>query len=225
LFCDNKLFDVSKNLRHTGKPPFDCIISELCMSYLKHFPPVSPLSFAPLATALLAPALLLGASLANAQSKVAYRCPTVNNVTHFTDNKVEADRLGCTVLTGGNVTVIEATKVQTSPGGQSTAPVRVATAPQAGSRIDGTEQRARDSDSRAILETELRKAEAKQAELLKEYNNGEPGKIGGEAQNNQKYIDRVAEMKANIARNDSDIAGIKRELGRTTPPRNNVLSN
>jgi hypothetical protein len=187
---------------------------------LKPFSSVSQLSFAPLTTVLLAPALLLGASLVNAQGKVAYRCPTVNNVTHFTDNKVEADRLGCTVLTGGNVTVIEATKVQTSPG---TAPVRVATAPQAGSRIDGTEQRARDSDSRAILEAELRKAESKQAELLKDYNNGEPGKIGGEAQNNQKYIDRVAEMKANIARNDSDIAGIKRELGRTTSPRSNVL--
>jgi hypothetical protein len=189
------------------------------MTDLKRFSTVSQLSFAPLAAALLASALLLGATSATAQSKVAYRCPTVNNVTHFTDNKAEADRLGCTVLTGGNVTVIEATKVQTNP---AAAPVRVATAPQAGSRIDGTEQRARDSDSRAILEAELRKAESKQAELLKEYNNGEPGKIGGEAQNNQKYIDRVAEMKANIARNDSDIAGIKRELGRTTP-RNNQL--
>lgn len=193
------------------------------MRYLKYFQSVSPLSFAPLAAVLLAPALLMGASLANAQGKVTYRCPTVNNVTHFTDNKVEAERLKCTVLTGGNVTVIEATKVQTSPAGQSTAPVRMANAPQAGSRIDGTEQRARDSDSRAILEAELRKAEAKQTDLLKDYNNGEPGKIGGEAQNHQKYLDRVADMKANIARNDSDIAGIKRELGRTSPPRSNTL--
>ena len=193
------------------------------MRYLKYFQSVSPLSFAPLAAVLVAHALLLGASLAYAQGKVTYRCPTVNNVTHFTDNKVEAERLKCTVLTGGNVTVIEATKVQTSPAGQSTAPVRVANAPQAGSRIDGTEQRARDSDSRAILEAELRKAEAKQTDLLKDYNNGEPGKIGGEAQNHQKYLDRVADMKANIARNDSDIAGIKRELGRTSPPRSNTL--
>ena len=37
-----------------------------------------------------------------------------------------------------------------------------------------------------------------------------------ETKNHQKYLDRVAEMKANIARNDSDIAGIKRELGRNT---------
>ena len=156
---------------------------------------------------------------AQAQGKTTYRCPSVNNITHFTDDKIEANRLRCTPLTGGNVTVIQATKVynqsSTSSGtasGNTTAPVRVATAPQAGSRIDGAEQRSRDSDSKGILETELKKAEAKQAELLKEYNNGEPAKLGPETQNNQKYIDRVAEMKANIARNDSDINSIRREL-------------
>lgn len=49
---------------------------------------------------------------------------------------------------------------------------------------------------------------------MKEYNNGEPDKIGGEARNYQKYLDRVAEMKASIARNQSDIDGLKRELSR-----------
>jgi hypothetical protein len=78
----------------------------------------------------------------------------------------------------------------------------------------GPSQRARDSDARGILESELRKAEARQAELLREYNNGEPEKRGDEARNYQKYLDRVTELKAGIARNDSDIAGIKRELGR-----------
>lgn len=172
------------------------------------------------AIALLAPLTLMAAASAAAQNKAAYRCPSVNGVTHFTDNKAEADRLGCAVLTGGNITVIESTKVQTStPAAASpaAAPVKIAAAPQAGSRIDGSEQRSRDSDSRAILEQELKKAESKQSELLKEYNNGEPGKIGGEAQNNQKYLDRVADMKANIARNDSDIASIRRELGRVAP--------
>ena len=36
-------------------------------------------------------------------------------------------------------------------------------------------------EARAILEAELKKAEARQAELLKEYNNGEPEKQGSEA--------------------------------------------
>ena len=81
-------------------------------------------------------------------------------------------------------------------------------------RVDADDQRARDADARAILEAELKKAEARQAELLKEYNNGEPEKLGPEHRNHQKYLDRVAELKASIARNESDIAGLKRELGR-----------
>jgi len=60
----------------------------------------------------------------------------------------------------------------------------------------------------------LKKAEARQAELLKEYNNGEPEKLGPETRNHQKYLDRIAELKASMARNESDIAGIRRELGR-----------
>jgi hypothetical protein len=80
--------------------------------------------------------------------------------------------------------------------------------------VDADSQRARDADARVILESELKKAEARQAELLKEFNNGEPEKLGPEHRNHQKYLDRVAELKAGIARNENDIAGIKRELGR-----------
>jgi hypothetical protein len=80
--------------------------------------------------------------------------------------------------------------------------------------VDADEQRSRDSNARAILEAELKKAETRQAELVKEYNNGEPEKVGPEHRNYQKYLDRVAELKASIARTDNDIAGIKRELGR-----------
>ena len=118
---------------------------------------------------------------------------------------------------------MQAWKAATSPWSRARevntpAPVKVATAPQAagrpGQRVDAADQRARDSEARAILESELKKAEARQAELVKEYNNGEPEKLGPEHRNHQKYLDRVAEMKASIARNESDIAGIRRELGR-----------
>jgi hypothetical protein len=80
--------------------------------------------------------------------------------------------------------------------------------------VDASEQKSRDSDARLILQSELTKAEARQAELVKEYNNGAPEKRGDEARNFQKYLDRVAELKASLARNESDIAGIRRELGR-----------
>jgi len=83
-------------------------------------------------------------------------------------------------------------------------------------RVDANAQKSRDSDARLILQSELTKAEARQAELLKEFNNGEPDKRGDEARNYQKYLDRVAELKASLARNESDIAGIQRELGRVS---------
>ena len=70
------------------------------------------------------------------------------------------------------------------------------------------------ADARAILETELKKAQERHSDLLKEWNNGDPEKMGAEHRNHQKYIDRVAELKASISRTESDINGLKRELGR-----------
>lgn len=147
---------------------------------------------------------------AGAQAQTAYRCP--GNV--FTNIAAEARANGCRPVEG-NITVIEGTRVN------GNAAVRVATAPATApgttQRVDSGEQKARDSDARLILESELKKAEARRAELLKEYNNGEPEKLGPETRNHQKYLDRVAELKASIARNESDIAGIRRELGRAAP--------
>jgi hypothetical protein len=144
--------------------------------------------------------VLLVASGAHAQERI-YRCGN-----EYTNTVTEAQAKNCKLISGGNVTVVQAHKPP--PGSKGTSP---ATPSQ---RVDAGDQRAKDSDARLILESELKKAEARQAELLKEYNNGEPDKQGGEARNNQKYLDRVAELKASIARNESDIAGIRRELGR-----------
>ncbi|RFO97074.1 hypothetical protein DIC66_10305 [Rhodoferax lacus] len=146
--------------------------------------------------------LLFTSSLGVAQAadERIYRCGN-----EYTNTVTEAQAKTCKLISGGNVTVIQATKPQPS---KSSTP---------GQRTDSADQRAKDSDARMILESELQRAEAKQAELLKEYNNGEPERQGAEARNNQKYLDRVAALKASIARNDSDIAGIKRELSRLAP--------
>lgn len=160
---------------------------------------------------LLSAMTLACAGNALAQDRI-YRCGN-----EYTNTVSEAQAKNCKLVSGGNVTVVQAAK----PAGN--AGVKVASnggAPSA-PRIDSADQRAKDSDARLILESELKKAEAKQIELLKEYNNGEPEKLGPETRNHQKYLDRVAELKAAIARNESDIAGIRRELGRvpaaTTP--------
>ncbi len=153
---------------------------------------------------------LVGSLLtANAWGQV-YRCG--NEYTNAIASAKEAETRGCKLVEGGNVTVI--------PAPRQTAPVTSAVrAPLPGQRVDSGEQRGRDMEARMILEAELRKAESRQADLLKDYNNGEPEKVGIESRNYQRYLDRVAEMKASIARNESDIAGLKRELARLPPSR------
>ena len=147
------------------------------------------------------------AASAHAQTKI-YRCGNT-----YTNSEAEAKAKGCKPMDGGNITVVEGTRTNGNSG------TKVATAPQSspsGTRIDANEQKARDGEARAILEAELKKAEARHAELLKEYNEGEPEKLGPEHKNYQKYLDRVAELKASIARNEDDIAGIQRELARAS---------
>ena len=150
--------------------------------------------------ALLIPLLAgLTGTASWAQDRI-YRCGN-----EYTNTVPESQAKNCRLVSGGNVTVVQSHKPS---------PNRAASATQPGQRVDAGDQRAKDSDSRLILESELKKAEARQAELLKEYNNGEPERQGVETRNNQKYIDRVAELKANISRNEKDIDGIRRELSR-----------
>ncbi len=144
------------------------------------------------------------ATSALAQDRI-YRCGN-----EYTNTVTEAQAKNCKLVSGGNVTVVQSAKPAASAGVKVASSGGGAAAP----RIDSSDQRAKDSDARLILEAELKKAEARQIELVKEYNNGEPEKLGPEARNHQKYLDRVAELKAAIARNESDIAGIRRELGR-----------
>ena len=156
--------------------------------------------------------LAMGLTALNSFSQPIFRCE--GNL--YTTDPAEAKGKGCKLFGGGgNVSVIQGTRVQGNSGAAN-APVKLAAAAPSsvGTRVDSADQKARDSDARLILESELKKAEARQAELAREFNNGEPDKQGGEARNYQKYLDRVAELKASMARNQGDIAGLKRELDR-----------
>jgi len=152
----------------------------------------------------LVAALAGTASTASFAEDRIYRCGN-----EYTNTVSEAQARNCKLVSGGNVTVVQSRKPATG--------ARAASVTQGAQRVDAGDQRAKDSDSRQILESELKKAEARQAELVKEYNNGEPEKQGAEVRNNQKYLDRVAELKASISRNASDIDGIRRELTRVAP--------
>jgi hypothetical protein len=133
----------------------------------------------------------------------------------YTNNKAQAQARGCKLIEGGNVTVVQGPRSNsaTAKAGSGTG-----TPAASGVRAPSAEQKARDSDARQILQSELKKAQTRQDELQKEYNNGQPDKRGDEVRNYQKYLDRVAELKAALARNESDMAGIRRELDRLPDP-------
>lgn len=156
-------------------------------------------------------------SHAQAQERV-FRCP--GKPVEYINNPEIAKSRGCTLMEGGNITIVEGTTPQTgaSPRGTNASRNGAATpgTRPVTERVDPAAQRNRDNEARAILETELRKAEERLAQARKDYADGEPEKQGIESRNYQRYLDRVAELKAAVARAESDVAGIRRELGRLT---------
>ncbi len=158
--------------------------------------------------------LAMVASPAVAQDRI-YRCGN-----EYTNNASMAKERGCKVVEGGNVTVIEGTR-PAAGASASTAPAapKVATSPASAPRVNPNDQRARDADARAILEAELKKSQARLADLKAEYNNGSPQRNALDLRNPQVYMERTEALKSSLARAESDVGGIQREIERLGPVR------
>lgn len=148
-----------------------------------------------------------------AQDRI-YRCGN-----EYTNNAQQAKERGCKLVEGGNVTVVQGSRPAGAAAPAAAAPSTggggaTSASPPSAPRVNTNDQKARDSDARAILESELRKAETRHADLVKEYNGGAPERNALDLRNPQRYIERTAELKANLTRSESDIAGIKREIAR-----------
>jgi hypothetical protein len=141
-----------------------------------------------------------GVTSAWAQNNRIYRCGSVYT------NSPPAGQKDCKPMEGGNVTV-----VQSARSGDG---VRTASVGKAATALEGERLRQRNAQARQALEVEIQKAQSKQEDLLKQFNNGEPEKAGPESRNHQKYLDRVAELKTNIDRNENEIEDLRRELDR-----------
>jgi hypothetical protein len=138
-----------------------------------------------------------------------YRCGN-----EYTNTVPDAKSLGCKLMEGAPVTVIQGTRAAAAAA--ASAPARPVPSGEAmpAQRVDVADQKFRDAEARKILEAELKKAELRQLELGREYKLGQPEKRSDEDRNPQKYQDRVAELKASLARGESDLQGIRRELAR-----------
>jgi hypothetical protein len=153
-------------------------------------------------------ALLLLAPLSTlAQVGTVYRCPGPPVLYTSEITEKQAKERGCRTIENAPITVVSPPKrapvqAQGNGGPKSEAP-----------KVDAKDQRARDSDARAILEAELKREEEALAALQKDFNSGEPERLGSE-RNYARYQERVEEMRAAISRKQADVAALRRELGK-----------
>lgn len=146
-----------------------------------------------------------------APASQVYRCPGPPVLYTDAISPQEAREKGCRTIEGAPITIIQGRpRTAASSAGNGAA----ASGPRpADSKVDPNAQRQRDSEARRILLDELKKEEDKLAALQKEYAGGEPERRADE-RNYQKYMDRVSELKAAIARKEADISALKREIAK-----------
>lgn len=157
---------------------------------------------------LLAPVLVLASLGAQAQGTV-YRCP--GPPVLYTDalSAKEASEKGCRTIEGTPITVVQTPRPRAgTPAAPASDGVRVGD-----SRVDAQQQRVRDDERRRVLQAELRQAEERLAAAQREFNNGQ-GERRGDERNYQKYLDRMAELKDNIARYEADVQALRREIAK-----------
>jgi len=103
-----------------------------------------------------------------------------------------------------------------TPPAKAAKPVATGKAPAASAadfpRREASARQAGDDDRLLILNNELSAEEKKRTALQAEFNNGEPERRGDE-RNYAKYQERVQVLKDALARSDSNIEALKRELG------------
>lgn len=154
--------------------------------------------------------LLIGLLLANwfclgvayAQGDV-YLCVDENGKKEYRNTGVTK---GCKKIDLPGITVVPAPVLPAAKKGSG-----AGSAPSNFPKVDDNTQKARDSDRKQILSDELKAEEEKLGNFKKEYNNGEPERLGTE-KNYAKYQERTNLLKEDISRTEKNIEALKREL-------------
>ncbi|MBM3364978.1 MAG: DUF4124 domain-containing protein [Betaproteobacteria bacterium] len=137
-------------------------------------------------------------SLADSAAQGVYVCTQANGVREYRNT---GDVRGCRKLDTDSLSSIPAPSSVTQAKADPSFP-----------KVDSQTQKRRDLDRLQILNDEIRTEENRLSELKKEYQNGEPERLGSE-RNYAKYQERVAAMKDEIARTEKNIEALKREIG------------
>lgn len=151
--------------------------------------------------------LLMAVGLGVQAQGTVYRCP--GPPVLYTDalSAKEAHDRGCRTIEGTPITVLQSPRPR-APGASAVEGPRGAEA-----RVDAQQQRVRDDERRRVLQTELRSAEERLASAQREFNSGQ-GERRGDERNYQRFLDRMAELKDNVARYEADVQALKREISK-----------
>ncbi len=145
--------------------------------------------------------LILCALAAPVIAQGVFVCVQANGTREYRNN---GDMRGCRKLDLETISTIPAP----APNQQAKAAAIDPSFP----RIDGQIQKRRDQDRLQILMEEVRTEESRLSELRRDYQNGEPERLGSE-RNYAKYQERVAQMKDDILRTEKNVEALKREIG------------
>ena len=157
----------------------------------------------------LLPACLAACAVASASAQDVdpgrvYRCPD-NSYTNMLSVVREKN---CKPVDNANISVLSPSPTPVPRGHRPAASTHHASGPD---QVSSGAQSERDAEARQLLESELQTQQAKLAQQLQEYNNGQPQRLGNE-RNYQTYLDRVQAMKQQIDLTRSNIDALQREL-------------
>ena len=129
-----------------------------------------------------------------------------------------ADPSQCQKLLISSPTQIEGTRAQN---GQPAKPMSAgpvsAVERQVNSPIATPENLQRNVQARTILEDEWQKLSERYAEMVRNFNGGQPALMSGETLQHPQYKRRTAEMQVQIERMARDMLALNREMARYAP--------
>lgn len=165
---------------------------------------------------IITTALFIAVSILAAPTTFAQQIWRCGN--YFTNNASEASRLGnCTSVNEGSVSIIPSPDFSQTPEDGSLPIVSEPSTEGENANANGNETQTAPDKTEPSKEEKrrdsqnLRKKKRELSELEKEYNNGEPNKIGPEFRNYQKYLDRVERLKKEIDLKSSEIKALEKD--------------
>lgn len=143
---------------------------------------------------------ILLAAIPIAHAEVMYQCVDAQGHKTFSNVKLSTPGMKCSAMDLGPATTVPPTR-----------PTAKAPSPASFPKVGENDQKARDTDRRRILESELA-AEQQNLELAKKELAAQEAVRSGDERNYQRVLDRLEPFKNKVALHERNIEAIQNEL-------------